>query len=112
MGRTDTAFTSAYQEGEIIKVAIAHGEGNYIADEETLKRLEGDNRVAFRYCDAEGTRGGSANPNGSLNDIAGIYSDKLNVLGMMPHPENLIETLVGGTDGRGLFTSLAQARAA
>ena len=112
VGRTDTAFTSAYKEGQAIKVAIAHGEGNYIADEETLKRLEGENRVAFRYCDANGKVGGSANPNGSLNDIAGIYSDKLNVLGMMPHPENLIENLVGGTDGRGLFDSLAKARAA
>ena len=112
VGRTDTAFTSAYQEGQVIKVAIAHGEGNYIADEETLKRLEGENRVAFRYCDANGKVGGSANPNGSLNDIAGIYSDKLNVLGMMPHPENLIENLVGGTDGCGLFDSLAKARAA
>jgi phosphoribosylformylglycinamidine synthase len=112
VGRTDTAFTSAYNEGQTIKVAIAHGEGNYIADEETLKRLEGENRVAFRYCDTNGKVGGHANPNGSLNDIAGIYSEKLNVLGMMPHPENLIENLVGGTDGRGLFDSLAKARAA
>jgi phosphoribosylformylglycinamidine synthase len=105
--RTDTPFASKYAKGQVIKVCIAHGEGNYIADGETLKRLEGDGRVAFRYCDETGKVGGMANPNGSLNDIAGIYSEKLNVLGMMPHPENLIDALVGGTDGRGLFDSLA-----
>jgi phosphoribosylformylglycinamidine synthase len=105
--RADTPFTSSYSKGQIIKVCIAHGEGNYIADADTLKRLEGDGRVAFRYCDEAGHVGGAANPNGSLNDIAGIYSEKLNVLGMMPHPENLIDALIGGTDGRGLFDSLA-----
>jgi len=111
VGRADTAFTSAYNEGQIIKVAIAHGEGNYVADADTIARLEGENRVAFRYCTAKGdTKAG--NPNGSLNDIAGIYSEHLNVLGMMPHPENLIETLVGGTDGRGLFESLSILRGA
>lgn len=105
VGRTDTAFTSAYKKDQIIKVAIAHGEGNYIADEATIKRLEDDDRVAFRYCDETGDII-IGNPNGSLNAIAGIYSEQLNVLGMMPHPENLIETLVGGIDGRGLFASL------
>ncbi len=104
--RADTAFTDAYRKGQVIKVAIAHGEGNYEADSETLARLEGDGRVAFRYCDAAGALGGDANPNGSTNDIAGIYSEKLNVLGLMPHPENLIDPLVGGTDGRGMFESL------
>jgi phosphoribosylformylglycinamidine synthase len=110
VGRTDTAFTSAYREGQVIEVCIAHGEGNYIADDDTIARLEGEGRVAFRYCDAAGTVGGAANPNGSLNDIAGIYSERLNVLGMMPHPENLIDPLAGGTDGRGLFDSLAATR--
>ncbi len=105
--RADTPFTTAYAKGQTIKVAIAHGEGNYEADEETIRRLEGDGRVAFRYCDAQGHVGGGANPNGSTNDIAGIYSEKLNVLGLMPHPENLIDPLVGGTDGRGLFDSMA-----
>ena len=105
--RADTPFTKAYQKGQTIKVAIAHGEGNYEADDETIRRLEGEGRVAFRYCDAQGLIGGAANPNGSTNDIAGIYSEKLNVLGLMPHPENLIDPLVGGTDGRGLFTSVA-----
>jgi len=105
--RADTPFTTAYQKGQTIKVAIAHGEGNYEADDETIRRLEGDGRVAFRYCDAQGQVGGAANPNGSTHDIAGIYSEKLNVLGLMPHPENLIDPLVGGTDGRGLFASIA-----
>jgi phosphoribosylformylglycinamidine synthase I len=105
--RNDTPFTSRYERGQIIKVAIAHGEGNYEADAETIKRLEGDGRVAFRYCDAKGVIGGAANPNGSANDIAGIYSENFNVLGLMPHPENLIDPHVGGTDGRPLFESLA-----
>jgi phosphoribosylformylglycinamidine synthase subunit PurQ / glutaminase len=107
--RADTGFTAQYQTGQVIKVAIAHGEGNYTADSETLARLEGEGRVAFRYCDAAGTLGGPANPNGSVHDIAGIYSENLNVLGLMPHPENLIDPLVGGTDGRGLFESLLAA---
>ena len=107
--RADTAFTRAYTKNQVIKVAIAHGEGNYEADEETIKRLEGDGRVAFRYCDDKGIIGGLATPNGSTNDIAGIYSDKRNVLGMMPHPENLIDPLVGGIDGAGLFKSLVAA---
>jgi phosphoribosylformylglycinamidine synthase len=110
--RADTPFTTAYQKGQTIKVAIAHGEGNYEADDETIRRLEGEGRVAFRYCDAQGQVGGAANPNGSTHDIAGIYSEKLNVLGLMPHPENLIDPLVGGTDGRGLFASIASFSAA
>lgn len=110
--RADTAFTSAYRPGQAIEVCIAHGEGNYIADADTIARLEGEGRVAFRYCNATGTVGGAANPNGSTNDIAGIYSERFNVLGMMPHPENLIDPLAGGTDGKGLFDSLAGARTA
>ncbi|MGH6837586.1 MAG: phosphoribosylformylglycinamidine synthase subunit PurQ [Methylocella sp.] len=105
--RVDTPFTSHYAKGQIIKLAIAHGEGNYVADAETIARVEGEGRVAFRYCDARGGREGNANPNGSVNDIAGIYAEKFNVLGVMPHPENLIDPLVGGTDGRGVFESLA-----
>ena len=104
--RTDTRFTGSYEKGDVIKVCIAHGEGNYLTDSETLKALEGDGRVAFRYCNESGEVSDATNPNGSMNSIAGIYSDKLNVLGMMPHPENLIDPLTGGTDGRGLFESL------
>ena len=107
--RNDTVFTRAYARHQAIKVAIAHGEGNYVADDATLARLEGDGLVAFRYCDAAGVVGGPANPNGSLNDIAGIYSEKRNVLGLMPHPENLVDALVGGTDGRAMFEGLAAA---
>jgi phosphoribosylformylglycinamidine synthase len=107
--RADTAFTRCYDEHQVIDVCIAHGEGNYIADADTLARLEGEGLVAFRYCDAQGKVTQEANPNGSLNGIAGIYSPELNVLGLMPHPENLIEALTGGTDGRGVFDSLMAA---
>lgn len=103
--RNDTKFSTGYRKHQVIKVAIAHGEGNYVADSNTIEQLEKDSRVAFRYCDSTGDVSRD-NPNGSINAIAGIYSDKLNVLGMMPHPENLIEDLVGGIDGRGLFLSL------
>ncbi|MCJ2084110.1 phosphoribosylformylglycinamidine synthase subunit PurQ [Methylobacterium sp. J-090] len=105
--RADTRFTTAYAKDQVIDVCVAHGEGNYFADPDTIARLEGDGRVAFRYCDASGALTVDANRNGSLNSIAGIYSEKLNVLGLMPHPENFVEDLVGGTDGRGLFQSLA-----
>ena len=107
--RTDTAFTTAYREGQAIRVCVAHGEGNYFADEETIARIEGDGRIAFRYCDPAGEITTDSNRIGSMNAIAGIYSEKLNVLGLMPHPENLIDDLVGGTDGRALFESLVAA---
>ncbi|GAU82264.1 phosphoribosylformylglycinamidine synthase subunit PurQ [Bosea sp. BIWAKO-01] len=110
--RTDTAFTRAYAKGQVIDVCIAHGEGNYIADPETLARLEGEGLVAFRYADADGQVTTEANPNGSLNGIAGIYSPGFNVLGLMPHPENLIDSLTGGTDGRGMFESLISGKKA
>ena len=102
-----TAFTRRYRPGQVIKVAIAHGEGNYTIDAAGLAGLERDGRVAFRYCDASGAVGGEANPNGSLNAIAGVYNARFNVLGLMPHPENLIDPLVGGTDGRAMFEGLA-----
>ncbi|MEH3117547.1 MAG: phosphoribosylformylglycinamidine synthase subunit PurQ [Methylorubrum populi] len=105
--RADTRFTSAYAEGQVIDVCVAHGEGNYFADSDTVARLEAEGRVAFRYCDADGALTEDANRNGSLNSIAGIYSERRNVLGMMPHPENFVDGLAGGTDGKGLFDSLA-----
>ena len=107
--RADTAFTRAYAEGQVIEVCIAHGEGNYFADGETIARLEGEGRVAFRYCDQAGETTVDTNRNGSTNSIAGIYSEARNVLGLMPHPENFVDGLVGGTDGRGMFESLARA---
>ena len=102
-----TPFTRRYRPGQVIKVAIAHGEGNYTIDAAGLAVLERDGRVAFRYCDAAGAVGGEANPNGSVNAIAGVYNARFNVLGLMPHPENLIDPLVGGTDGCGMFAGLA-----
>lgn len=94
-----TAFTSGYKKNQIIRCPVAHHDGNYFADSETLDRIEDNKQVAFRY--AEGT-----NPNGSINDIAGVLNAKKNVLGLMPHPENLIEAAHGGTDGRALFANL------
>lgn len=94
----DTAFTRGYAPGQIIRCPVAHHDGNFFADAQTLARIEGKGQVVFRY--AEDT-----NPNGSLNDIAGIVSEAGNVLGIMPHPENLIEAAHGGCDGRALFES-------
>ena len=94
----NTDFSRAYEQGQIIRCPVAHHDGNYFADAETLRTIEGNGQVVFRY--AAGT-----NPNGSINDIAGIVNEKGNVLGMMPHPENLIEAAHGGADGRGLFAS-------
>lgn len=107
--RNDTAFTRGFARGAVAQFCVAHGEGNYTADAETLARLEGEGRVAFRYCDANGDVGGAANVNGSINDIAGVYSETFNVLGMMPHPENLVDAAVGGIDGAALFAGLAEA---
>jgi phosphoribosylformylglycinamidine synthase len=97
---TQTPFTHRYSPRQVIRCPVAHADGNYFADDATLERLEGDGRVVFRY--AEGT-----NPNGSLNDIAGIINEAGNVLGMMPHPEDLTEAAHGGTDGLPLFESIA-----
>jgi phosphoribosylformylglycinamidine synthase I len=107
-----TAFTSRYAPRQVVTFAIAHGEGNFVADDETIRRIEAEGRVAFRYCDAEGRVQESSNPNGSTNAIAGVFNERFNVLGLMPHPENLIDPLVGGVDGRALFEGLAAARAA
>ncbi len=98
VANANTAFTKNYAPGQIIRAPVAHHDGNYFADDETLKRIEGDGQVVFRYAD-------DTNPNGSINDIAGIINANGNVLGLMPHPENLIEAAHGGTDGRGLFES-------
>ena len=96
----DSDFTRLCKKGQEMRVIIAHGEGNYFAEKETLKRVEGNGQVAFRYRE---------NPNGSINDIAGIFNDRRNVLGMMPHPEDAVEPLHGSTDGAVLFDSLMQA---
>ncbi|WP_427023368.1 phosphoribosylformylglycinamidine synthase subunit PurQ [Aureimonas ureilytica] len=98
VANASTRFTSTYAQGQVIRCPVAHHDGNYFADAEALARIEGEGQVAFRY--AEGT-----NPNGAINDIAGIVSAEGNVLGLMPHPENLIEPEHGGSDGRGIFES-------
>jgi phosphoribosylformylglycinamidine synthase subunit PurQ / glutaminase len=99
IANADTAFTRAYSGGQVIRCPVAHHDGNYFAEPDTLKSIEDNGQVAFRY--AEGT-----NPNGSIHDIAGITNANGNVLGMMPHPENLIEPAHGGDDGRGIFAGL------
>jgi phosphoribosylformylglycinamidine synthase len=96
---TQSAFTRKYDNGQTVTFPVAHGEGNYYADKQTLDRLEGEGRVLFRYRD---------NPNGSARDIAGILSEKRNVLGLMPHPERMVDPVTGGTDGRALFESLIE----
>jgi len=105
--RADTLFTSDYEPGQILRMPIAHGEGNYEADKATLERLEAESLVVFRYVDAQGEATDAANPNGSWHNIAGIINENGNVLGMMPHPERAMEELLGSTDGIGVFTSLA-----
>ncbi|HEX4104649.1 MAG TPA: phosphoribosylformylglycinamidine synthase subunit PurQ [Rhizomicrobium sp.] len=97
---TQSAFTRKYEKGQSVTFPVAHGEGNYYADGDTLDRLEGEGRVMFRYQD---------NPNGSARDIAGILNQKRNVLGLMPHPERMVDPATGGTDGRALFQSLIEA---
>jgi phosphoribosylformylglycinamidine synthase I len=104
--RSDTPFTRGYNAGQVIRVPVAHGEGNYFASEGTIGRLEAEGRVLFRYTDPEGKRDPKWNVNGSVNGIAGVLNEKLNVLGLMPHPENYVENAVGCTDGRGLFAGL------
>ncbi len=107
--RNDTDFVRRYAQGQVIRIPIAHHDGNYFADEDTLDRLEGEGRVAFRYCDASGEPNRDANPNGSRRNIAGIYNETGTVLGLMPHPERLADPALGGTDGEPMFTSLHEA---
>src|SRR5690606_17500380 len=94
--------------GQLLRLHIAHGLGNYVADEETLERLEAERRVIFRYVDEHGNATDEGNANGSMNNIAGIINEHGNVLGLMPHPERSVEALLGSTDGLPLFRSLAQ----
>ena len=110
--RTDTPFTGQYQRGQTFRAPMAHGDGNYFADNDTLDRLEGENLVAFRYASRTGEITPAANRNGSARNIAGIYSPNLRVLGLMPHPEDLVDPLMGGTDGKPLFDGIVSALAA
>lgn len=104
--QTDTPFTRAYATGQVIRIPIAHAEGNYFTDAETLARLEGEGRVVVRYCDASGAATAAANPNGALANIAGICDSRRRVVAMMPHPERLYEPALGGIDGAGVFKSI------
>jgi len=110
--RADTAFTRHYQRSQVFRAPMAHGDGNYFAEATTIERLQGDGRIAFRYVTPQGEATADANPNGSLKSIAGIYSENLRVLGLMPHPEDLVDPLMGGTDGVPLFAGLTEALAA
>jgi len=104
---TDTPFSSELEPGQLLRVPVAHGEGNYFADGETLDELERNRQVIFRYCDDEGRVTGASNPNGSARNIAGICNAGRNVLGMMPHPERCSESLLGNRDGLAIFRSMA-----
>jgi phosphoribosylformylglycinamidine synthase I len=104
--RSDTPFSRRYNAGDVIRVPVAHGEGNYAADPETVARLEGEGRVLFRYTSSDGRLDEKWNYNGATNAIAGVLSEKLNVLGLMPHPENHVDPIVGPVDGRGFFESI------
>ena len=106
---TDTPFTSLYEQGQIFRVPIAHGEGNYYADDETLDALERNRQVIFRYCDEEGRLTSEANPNGSARNIAGICNRARNVVGLMPHPERCSESILGGASGLLMFQSIVSA---
>ena len=105
--QANTPFTRAYQSGDILRIPIAHHDGNYYADDTVLDRLEGEEQVVVRYCDVEGALTGDANPNGSQRSIAGICDATRRIVGMMPHPERLFEAVLGGSDGRGVLESMS-----
>ena len=109
---TETPFTNQLQAGSVLRLPIAHAEGNYVCDDETLEELRRDDRIIFRYCDEHGHDTPESNPNGSRDNIAGICNRERNVLGLMPHPERACEDLLGSADGRDIFRSLAATLAA
>ena len=102
----ETNFTNKYKKDQILKINIAHNEGNFFTDSKHLEDLEKNNLIAFKYCDEKGNVNEQSNPNGSLENIAGIYNSKKNILGMMPHPERMIDKIISNTDGINLFSSL------
>jgi phosphoribosylformylglycinamidine synthase I len=109
---SDSPFTNEMKPKSVLRIPIAHAEGNYVCDDATLDELERDDRIVFRYCDSEGNASEAANPNGSRDNIAGICNSSRNVLGLMPHPERACEDLLGSSDGRDIFRSLAATLAA
>ena len=103
---SETKFTNKYKKNEIIKINIAHNEGNYFTNRNHLEELNKENLIAFKYCDINGNTTDQSNPNGSLENIAGIFNEKKNILGMMPHPERMIDNIISNKDGVNLFSSL------
>lgn len=106
--QTRSPFTGGYKKNSVVNFHIAHNEGNYYVDKTTLQQIEDKSQVAFRYCDADGNVNAKTNPNGALNNIAGIFNAKRNVLGLMPHPERMSDPAFGFTDGRAMFDSLVE----
>ena len=104
--KNDNKFCKKYKSGQIIKLNIAHNEGNYFINSENLKKLEDKNLIAFKYCNQKGEVNEGSNPNGSLNNIAGIFNENKNILGMMPHPERMVDKTISSEDGINLFSSL------
>jgi len=105
---SNSPFTRAYSAGAVIRVPVAHGDGNFFADADTLKRLEDEDRIAVRYCAEDGSLTDQSNPNGSMNNIAGVLSENRRVFGLMPHPENAVEAAIGGMDGAPMFKGVAE----
>ena len=103
---TDNKFCNKYKKDQVLKLNIAHNEGNYFTNSEHLRELENKNLIPFKYCDENGNINERNNPNGSLNNIAGIFNEKKNILGMMPHPERMVDQIISNSDGVNLFTSL------
>ena len=99
-------FCNKYKKNQVLKLNIAHNEGNYFANQDYIKKLEDQNLIAFKYCDIKGNISQESNPNGSLNNIAGIFNEKKNILGMMPHPERMVDKVISNEDGANLFQSL------
>ncbi len=107
--RTAAPFTSAAKAGDVLSIPVSHGDGNYYVNDATLARMDANGQIALRYCDAQGTVSESANPNGSRDNIAGVTNEAGNVLGLMPHPERVVEPELGGTDGLVIMRSMAEA---
>jgi len=102
----NTKFSNKYKKDQILKINIAHNEGNYFTDSEHLQKMKDENLIAFKYCDENGNKNKDSNPNGSLDDIAGIFNSNKNILGMMPHPERMVDEMISNKDGVNLFSSL------
>ncbi|MDJ0946689.1 MAG: phosphoribosylformylglycinamidine synthase subunit PurQ [Kiloniellales bacterium] len=106
---SQSLFAARYETGQVLRIPVAHHDGNYEADADTFKRLEDREQIAFRYCERDGTPSPAANPNGSMANIAGVYNEAKTVLGLMPHPERLADPQLGGNDGRAMFDGLVEA---